>query len=262
LIEFKNVLDVTYGAYVVNGACTGVRASVGGSTQPTKHDQAIAVIREFLPGKTAAVRQTAEDASTAVSVLQIFTDAIETIAEKLAKMLELAQKVHDQHYSPTQVEQMQKQFRNLVQQINQTAKGTEYKFNKPFSDDGRTLSIPTGNGTKIDLFARNFRINAEELNIETESQKALSKVSEAITNVREYKTYLDRQAALLRDITTSLQSQIDGAMGVDMHDFQPELAAPMADYAASLISQDKQTSLNTQTNLTPDEILKLLKDNG
>jgi flagellin-like hook-associated protein FlgL len=261
LIEFKNVLDVTYGAYVVNGAYTGVRASAGSSTQPSRRDQAIAIIREFLAGKTTAIRQNAEDASTAVSAMQIFTDAIETIAEKLAKILELAEKVHDQYYSPAQAEQMQKQFRNLAQQINQTANGTEYKFNKPFSGDGRTLSIPTGNGTKINIFARDFRINAEELNIETEPQKALSMLSEAITNVREYKTYLERQAAHLRDITAAIESQIQGAMGVNMHDFQPELAAPMADYAASLISQDKQTSLNTQANLTPDEILKLLKNN-
>jgi len=45
-----------------------------------------------------------------------------------------------------------------------------------------------------------------------------------------------------------------------MQDFQPELAIPMAEKAASLISQNKQTSLNTQANLAPDKILKLLKD--
>jgi hypothetical protein len=36
----------------------------------------------------------------------------------------------------------------------------------------------------------------------------------------------------------------------------------MADYTASVILQDKQTSMNTQANLTPNEILKLLKDNN
>ena len=61
-------------------------------------------------------------------------------------------------------------------------------------------------------------------------------------------------------ITAVIESEIQGAMGVDMKDFQPELAAPIAEYAASLIVQDKQTSLNTQANLTSDKILKLLKD--
>jgi flagellin-like hook-associated protein FlgL len=260
LFEFKNVLDVTYGAYVVNGAYTGVSASGGDSTRIPDHDQTVAVIREFLAGRTAAVRQSASDASTAVSAVQIFTDAIDSLTEKLTKMSELAKKAQYQDNSPVQVEQMQKQFRNLAQQINQIANGTEYKFNKPFSGGGRTLSIPAGNGTKIDIYARDFRINAEELNIETDPQKALSKVNEAITNIREYKTYLDRQAARLRDITTAIESEIHGAMNVDMHDFQPELAAPMGDYTVRLMSQDKQTSLNTQANFTPDEILKLLKD--
>lgn len=62
------------------------------------------------------------------------------------------------------------------------------------------------------------------------------------------------------DITAAIESDIQGAMGVDMKDFQPEFAMPMAEKAASLMSQDKQTSLNAQANLTPSEILKLLKD--
>lgn len=262
LFEFKNVLDATYGAYVVNGAYSGVSASNGDSKPMPIRDQAVAVIREFLNGKTATIRLRAKDASTAVSTIQIFTDAIEAIDGKLIKMLELAKKAIDRDYSPLEVEQMQKQFRTLAQQINITTNGTEYKFNKPFSGSGRTLSIAAGNGTKIDIFARDFRINTDELNIETDPQNALSKVNAAIANVREYKTYLDRQAAHLRDITAVFESEIQGATGVDMRDFQPELAAPMANYAGSLISQDRQTSLNAQANLNPNEILKLLRDNN
>jgi len=50
-------------------------------------------------------------------------------------------------------------------------------------------------------------------------------------------------------------------MGVDMREFQPELTVQMVDYAVSLIQQDKQALLNIQANLTPNEILKLLKVN-
>jgi flagellin-like hook-associated protein FlgL len=230
--------------------------------QIPNRDRAVATIRELLASRTAAVRQNAGDASTAVSALQIFTDAIETIAEKLIKMLELAKKALGEDYPLTQVERMQKQFRNLARQINQITNSTEYKFNKPFSGGGKTLSISAGNGMKIDIFARDFRIDARELNIERNPQSALSKISEAITNIRGYKTYLDRQAAHMRDITAAFELEIQSAMGVDMRDFQPELAAPMADYTASVILQDKQTSMNTQANLTPNEILKLLKDNN
>jgi len=113
---------------------------------------------------------------------------------------------------------------------------------------------------KINIFARDFRFYVQDLNIETAPQNALSTINDAITNIDEYKTHLDRQAERLGDITAATESDIQGAMGVDMKDFQPELTLPMADYAASLIMQDKETSLNTQVNLTPDEILKLLSD--
>jgi len=261
LLEFRNILDVAYGAYVVKGAYRGISKSSADSTQAPERDQAVAVIRELLAGNTTAVRQNARDASTAVSAMQIFTDAIETIGGKLTEMKELAEKASSPDYSQVQVEEMQNQFRNLAGEINQTVNGTEYKYNKLFGAGGKTVSIPIGNGSKVDIFAKDFSFDAEGLDITADPTKALSTVNEAIANIDDYKTYLDRQAAHLSNATEFIESQIRGAMGVDTQDFQPELAVPMADYAASLLSKDKQTSLDTQANLTPEEILKLLSEN-
>ena len=229
--------------------------------QMSNRDQAIAVIREFLAGHTAAVRQSARDASTAISITQIFLDAIYNISKKLAKMSKLAKNASDPDYSLIQVDEMQKRFQNLAKEINQIVNSTEYNFHKPFAGNGKTLSIPLGNGSKIDIFARDFSFDAKDLNIETDPQNVLSIVNEAITNINEYKRYLDKQASRLSDITAAMESEIEGAINVDMKDFQPRLVVPMAEYAASLISQDKQTSLNTQANLAPNETLKLFKIN-
>lgn len=54
-------------------------------------------------------------------------------------------------------------------------------------------------------------------------------VNEAITNIFEYKTYLDRQAARIGDITAAIELEIQGATGESMKDFQPEFAASMAE---------------------------------
>jgi len=257
LLEFRNILDVAYGAYVVKGAYRGISKSSADSTQVPGRDQAVAVIRELLAGNS----QNARDASTAVSAMQIFTDAIETIGGKLTEMKELAEKAPSPDYSQVQVEEMQKRFRNLAGEINQTVDGTEYNYNKPFGAGGKTVSIPIGNGSKVDIFAKDFSFDAEGLDIAADPEKALSTVNKAIANIDDYKTYLDRQAAHLSNATEFIESQIRGAMGVDTQDFQPELAVPMADYAASLLSKDKQASLDTQANLTPKEILKLLSEN-
>ncbi len=260
MYEYKNILDATYGAHVVNGMYGGINNSNRSSTQAPVSNQLDGVVRGALAGNIEGIRQSARGAGNAVSMIQIFTDSIETIAEKLIKILELAKKALGPDFSQTQAEEMQKQFRNLAEEINQTANSTEYKFDKPFAGSGKTFSIPTGNGSKIDIFTRDFRFEAQGLNIATDPQNAISTVNEAITSIYEYKTYLDGQAKSLEDIAAAIELEIQGAMGVNMMDCLPELAVQMADYAASLISQDKQTSLNTQANLTPDEILKLLKD--
>jgi len=261
LYEFKKTLNITNEAYVVNGAYVGIGTSYGDSMQVPNRDQAIAVIREFLAGNAAAVRQSAKDASTAVSTIQIFADAIRNIAKKLAKMSKLANNASDPDYSLIRIEEMQTQFQNLAKEVNQIVNSTEYNFNKPFSGNGKTLSIHIGNGSKIDIFAMDFRFDAQDLNVVTDSQNVLSIVNKAITKVNEYKRYLDKQTSHLGDLTATMESEIEGAMNVNMKDFQPKLAVPMAGCTASLISQDKQTSLNTQANLAPNETLKLFKIN-
>jgi hypothetical protein len=260
LFELKNVSGSAYGACASSGAYNGLSVSEGNSGRMPSREHAIAVIREFLADKTAAFRQNAADAGTAVAAIQIFTDAIETIAEKLVKMFELARKALGPYCSQVQAEQMQEQFRNLARQANQTANNTEYKFVRPFCGGGQTLSISLGDGSNMDILTRDFRIDARQLNIATDPQNAVSKLSEAITNIREYKTYLDRRDARAREITAAIELRIQDAMGVDLQDFQPELAAPTADYTASLILQDKQISIDMQANLACDEILTLLEN--
>jgi flagellin-like hook-associated protein FlgL len=245
---------------------TGTMHELGNVQHAAQAAHALTLVRNQLharPRQTAKIviaDDDAADAGTAVAAIQIFTDAIETIAEKLAKMLELARKALGPYCSQVQAEEMQNQFRNLARQINQIANNTERELSRPFSGNGESLSISIDDGSKIDIPARDFRMDVRQLDIETDPQNALSKVKEAIRNINHYKTYLDRQDARAREITAAIELQIQDAMGVDMQDFQPELAAPMADYAASLILQDKQTSIHMQANLTCDEILKLLKN--
>lgn len=261
MFSFKNVSDVTYGAYVINGAYRGINNSNVSSTQAPVFNQDLAVIRRLLAGEIAPIRRSAAEVSTAVSAVQIFTNAIDTMAEKLDKMLELAKKALEPYQSQEQREEMQKQFQNFAEEINQAANSAEYKFNRPFTADGESFSIGTGNGSKIDIIAKDFRIDAQGLNIAVNPQDALSTVKKTITSVGEYKTYLDRKAARLGEITAIIESEIQSAMGIKIENFQPELATPVANYVASLISQDKQTSLNIQANLAPDETLNLLKIN-
>ena len=219
----------------------------------------MATIRELLNGNIADVRLSAREASTAVSIIQIFANAVDSIAVKLARMEELAEKASSPDYSQVQVEAMQTELQALATEINDVVKSTEYDFNKPFTAAGQAISIPIGDGSRTDIFAKDFSFNAQGLDLTADSKSALSNIKKAITNLNEYKQYLNRQVARVENATTIIESELESAMGVGLDDFTPDLAIETAVHIASELSQDSSTALDMQANTEPSIALQLLK---
>jgi flagellin len=220
----------------------------------------VATIRELVKGNTADVRLSARKASTAVSIIQTFSSAVDSIAVKLAKMEELAQKASSPDYSQVQIEAMQTELQDLATEINEIVKSTEYGFNKPFTAAGQAISIPIGDGSSVDIFARDFSFNSQGLDLTADPKSALSSIKKAITNLNEYDKYLSRQISRVEDITATIESALESAMGVGLGDFTPDLANETAVYIASQRSQDSSSALDTQANTEPSIALQLLKD--
>jgi len=220
----------------------------------------VATIRELLRGSTADVRLSARNASTAVSIIQTFADATDSIATKLAKMEELAKKASSPDYSQVQIEAMQTELKTLAKEINDIVKSTEYDFNKPFTAAGKSISIPIGDGSRIDIFAKDFSFNAQGLDLTTDPGTALSSIKKAIKELSEYRTYLNRQAARAEEATATIESELESAMGVELDDFTADLAIETVVHIASELSQDSSSALDMQANTEPSTALQLLKD--
>lgn len=71
MYEFSNVLDASYGAYVVSGARSGQSKSASGRD----HNDVVATIREFVNGETAVDELTLKEA------LETNTDTMSRIIE-------------------------------------------------------------------------------------------------------------------------------------------------------------------------------------
>lgn len=220
----------------------------------------MATIRELLNGNIADVRLSAREASTAVSIIQIFTNAVDSIAVKLAGMEELAKKASSPDYSQVQVEAMQTELKDLATEINDVVKSTEYDFNKPFSAAGQAISIPIGDGSRVDIFAKDFSFNAQSLDLTTDPGTALSSVKKAIKELSEYRTYLNRQVARMEDATAIIESELQSAMGVGLDNFTLDFAIETAFHIASRLSQDSFTALDMQANTESSIALHFLKD--
>jgi flagellin-like hook-associated protein FlgL len=174
-------------------------------------------------------------------------------------MEELAKKASSPDYSQAQVEAMQKELKSLAKEINEIVKGTEYNNNKIFTAAGESISIPIGDGSSVDIFARDFSFNSQGLDLTADPRSALSNIKKAIKNLNEYRQYLNRQAARVEDATATIESKLESAMGVELDDFTIDIAIEKASYTANFISDDKSNSHNTQANIQSDEALQLLK---
>ena len=256
--EFSNVLDVSYGAYVVSGA----RSGHSNSATSRGHDDVVATIRELVNGKTADVRLSARNASTAVSVVQTFAGAAESIAVKLAEMEGLAKKASGKDYSSTQVGEMQKEFKSLAKEINSIVKSTEYEFNKLFTEEGKAISISIGNGQKVDIFAGDLSFDATGLDLTANPKAALTDVQKAIKEISEYKGYLNKEAALVEKITAIIESETESAMGIELDDFTPEIALETDAGTVQQLSKYSFSALDAQANAEPSLVLQLLKDSN
>ncbi len=220
----------------------------------------MATIRELLNGNIADVRLSAREASTAVSIIQIFANAVDSIAAKLVRMEELAKKASSPDYSQVQVEAMQTELQALATEINDVVKSTEYDFNKPFTAAGQAISIPVGDGSRVDIFAKDLSFNAQGLDLTTDAKSALSNVKKAIKELSEYRTYLNRQAARVEDATATIEFKLQSAMGVGLDNFTLDFAIETAFHIASELSQDSSTALNMQANTGSSIALHFLKD--
>jgi len=175
-------------------------------------------------------------------------------------MEELAKKASSPDYSRVQVEAMQTELKDLAKEIYDIVNGTEYNYNKIFTAAGESISIPIGNGSSVDIFARDFNFNSQGLDLTTDQKSALSNIKKAITNLNEYKQYLNRQVARVEDATATIESELESAMGVGLDDFTMDFAIETAVHIASRLSQDSSSALDMQANTEPSIALQLLKD--
>jgi len=265
MLELGNVLMATYNAYVISGAYNGLPESTAdyqGSS--VDDDTAVSIIQNLLHGQAAGSTETARNASEAISMVQTFEDATNTISEKLAQMEELTEQATSGTYSQEELAEMQQELEGLAEEINGIIENTEYNGNKLFTADGKTISISIGNSSAIDIAAKDLSFDIEGLDLTTEegAEAALAFIQETIEQTTNYSKYLDTQAERLGKATTIIEFDIESEMGVDLSDFDEDLAREVAGYAASKAVEDISILFQSQANVTPAITAQLLEYTG
>ncbi len=224
------------------------------------NDSSVAIIREFLQGNISDVRLSAHNANPATSMTRMFVDAAVTIRDKLILMEQVAQKAAEGYYTSTDKASMQKKFEQLAKDINDIVNNTEYENNKLFTSNGQVISRPLGNGQTINLFARDLTLDITNLDLTKNAKAALAGIRNELKKANEYSEYLCSQNKLLQDAMATIESRITGAAGIEPGDFVTKIAQNIMSHLANSIREEPYISFQSQSNITADEALYLLRD--
>lgn len=258
-MELGNVLKATYGAHVIVGA---YEAANEAADKPSEvlDDESASVIQYLLYGKMAKGRQNKSYANEAISVAQKFAEPAASISEKYGRMKELAEQAASGSYSGEEVAQMQEEFGQLAEEINSLANSTEHNGNKLFTSESETISISIGRNSAIDIFGRDLTIDIEGLDLTTDAEGALSAIQSNVRSADYYSGYIDDQVAHIQRAVNLIEFEVNNNLGVEVEDFDMELAKEVAGYAASQTLSDFSVLFDTQANVEPERALQLLRE--
>jgi flagellin-like hook-associated protein FlgL len=231
------------------------------------NDKAIATIREYLGGNAADVRLSVQDANATTSMVQTFADAATTIRNKLRLMEELAEKAAYGYYTDTDKASMQKKLEALATDINGIADNTSHVDdtkggkNKLLSAKGETIERRIDKIRTVKLFPKNLSFDITSADLTKDAKAALTTIKNALKQTKEYTNYLNNQNKILQNETTIIESRMASAAGIERGEFETKIAQEIMDDIEAMISDEPDTSTQTQSNITPDEALYLLKEN-
>ncbi len=264
MLEVKDVCDTAFSKWPVSRNYNWAE----GSLKAADDDRSVATIREYLADDIADVRLSAKDANAATSIVQTFVDAASTIRDKLTQMQQLAEKAAYGYCPDLKKSSLQKQLEALAADINKIVADTSYihdtehGVNKLLSGQGETIERRIDKVRTIKLFPRNLTFNIEDVNLTNDAAGTWKVIKTAVKAATEYTDYLGSQAKILQDSMATIERKMTAAAGFDSSSFETDTAAQITTNLAKQISENPLLSSKTQSNITPDEALYLLKMEG
>jgi flagellin len=261
LLEGANLRNAGINAWMTRKTCWGMRdiyRPIEESQILSNDGRPVAVIAEFVRGRTAEIRISAHDASEAVSMTKMFADAAADIYGKLSQMQQLADRAANSLCSSLEKADMQQQFQQLAGQVNSLAENTQYDRNNLFTTAGETITVSLGHEQYIHLFPKDLSFDAGALDLTTEPQAALATIQNAAAMAGEYSQYLNGQFEYLENTVATYDRKLD-TMDIDSDGFTTDIAAEITGRITEKIMEDTEPLLQIQANVIPERAAHLLK---
>jgi hypothetical protein len=128
---------------------------------------------EAIRGNVEAVKQEPRQVSTSVSALQQINEGLAVIKNRLSPIDELGEKGSLPEYNDEQVAEMHDQLSEIIESIEQAADNTADKYKRLFIGKCANTSLATGDGSQIDIFAKDLIFGATGVDLTSEASGAM-----------------------------------------------------------------------------------------
>lgn len=230
-------------------------------------DRDVSTLRGYLDGNVADIRLSTNRANTAVSMVQTFDNAATAVFDKLKEMESLAQKAANGHHGTKEKASMQEQFEGLAGEVNKIVNNTKYnnedtnyRDNKLFTADGKTISVSVDNDRTIEFFPKDLSFDAGNIDLTEDAKGALSVVRSALANAEESGSHIGQQRKRLLGAMSIIEEKMDNATSIVAGNYQPKTPRELLSYLGNADFEQASVLAQAQSNITTEEAAYLLAE--
>lgn len=160
----------------------------------------------------------------------------------------------------TRMSKSQKCRKGLAGEINDIVENTEYNGNRLFSAEGEPISISIGNDSTVDIAAKDFSVDVEDMNLFAEPSSILEKIKREIKAINEFDWFLLGIRERIEEVTTNIQFGLEDILKVESNMANLNSTLELGIFTMQRIMDEAAKALRAQANVEPSKALQLLRE--
>ncbi|HNT37535.1 MAG TPA: flagellin [Rubrivivax sp.] len=250
------------------------RLSSGLRVNSAKDDAAGLAIAERMNTQVRGMAVAMRNANDGISMSQVAEGALSKVGDALQRMRELALQARNATNSDSDKDSLQKEFRELQNEINRVLRGTSFNGKRILGSEAATFTFQIGANTTDDDIVQigftNLASNADIMSIVapaaaiggsadiTAIASVIAYIDNAIDRINDTRAIYGATQSRFEAIISNLQVAVENQTAARSRIMDADFAAETANLSRAQILQQAGNAMVAQANQLPQQVLRLL----
>ncbi|MBN1806118.1 MAG: hypothetical protein JW837_12790 [Sedimentisphaerales bacterium] len=255
-----NLSGADFGPSIISNAIDNLSKSAKALASGKKVGGPIAhsIIAEQLRSDIAVNMQGVRNANDAISMVQTFDGAANSINSSLTKMSQLAMQAANGTLSGEQKAVIQAEFNELADEVNRVAGNTQFNGNNLIGGAGVSINVALGTGSDINIQSGDLTIDTTGMDLTTDAVGVLTTLQNNIEQASSYRGYLGSQMNRLESTVEVMEIGIEQAIKAESSISDVDVATEVAKSASYQVQAEMGVAVQGQMHAINKTVLQLL----